>query len=447
MPGSAPDRTGAAPSLKRQLVLSLALAVSLFWLLAIAASGLVVRREINEAFDSALQEVVQRVLPLAYADILAREVDDPGEQRLADVSKHDEYITYVVRDAAGKLLLQSHDAEEAQFPPDLPAGYVDRSDSRYYTESAVQGSIIVSAMERRGHRSGALRKALMALALPLGLLLPLIAAATFWLVTRAVRPVAALGKAIAARGEGDLSPVPQAGLPAEVRPVGAAVNTLLLRLRRTLEAERSFTANSAHELRTPVAGALAQTQRLLAELGDAPAAARAHTIEAALHRLSRLTEKLLQLARAEGGHLISETPQDMRPIVPLVLADIPGSGRVETHLPETPVQSVLDIDVFAIALRNLVENALKYSPPGSPVRVSLSADAVLRVVNQGASLSEEMFRRLCQRFARGGPGADGAGLGLAIVDAIATGAGGDFSLEPATPDAPDSVALRLTLPR
>lgn len=433
-----------APSLRRQLVAGLAIAVSLFWLLATSVAGLVIRHEINEVSDSALQEVAQRVLPLAYAEILGREEDDAGEHRLPGVGRHGEYITYVVREASGKVLLQSHDADASLFPQDLPAGFVDRNDTRYYTESVVRGSVIVSAMEKPGHRTGALRKALLALALPLALLLPAIMAATVWLVTRSVRPVAALGAAITARGEGNLTPVAHDGLPAEVRPVGMAVNALLDRLRRALEAERSFTANSAHELRTPVAGALAQTQRLLAELGDVRAHARARDIEAALLRLSRLTEKLLQLAKAEGGLLRAAAPQDMRPIVSLVLADLPGAERVETRLPDRPVLSLLDIDVFAIALRNLVENALKYSPANTLVQVELTADAVLRVSNQGTPLTGEAFARLRQRFERGGSTEEGAGLGLAIVDAIARGTGSAFTLEPG---ASDGVAFRLTLPR
>ena len=433
-------------SLKRRLVLGLGVTVSLFWLAALTSAGLIVRHEINEVFDSALQEVVQRVLPLAYSDILAREADDAIEQRLPDASEHEEYITYIVRDRSGRVLLQSHDAETSRFPADLPAGFSSRNGERYYTESAVSGTLIVSAMEMSGHRAGALRKTMLAMAWPLLLLLPIIMATTFWLVSRAVRPVAALGQSIARRGEGDLAPVDPSRLPDEVMPVGVAVNALLDRLKRALATERNFTANAAHELRTPVAGALAQTQRLLTELGEGVTRQKAVAVETALRRLTRLTEKLLQLAKAEGGALRSDDLQDLCPVLRLVLADFPDTERLATSLPDHPVVSTIDIDVFAIAVRNLVENALKYGDSSSPVHVRLHETGVVSIANKGPILSAEDFERLCQRFQRGRSTEDGAGLGLAIVEVIANGLGGSLTVISPISGADDGVEIRFAFP-
>lgn len=431
-------------SLQNRLLAGLGLAIALGWLVAVAGAGLIIRHEIDEVFDSAMQEVVQRVLPLAYSDILAREADDTVEQRLPDVGKHEEYITYVVRDRAGRVLLQSHDADPALFPAGLATGFHNWEGRRFYTESAVSGSIFVTAMERPGHRSGTVRQSLVALSLPLLLLLPGMIGATIWLVSRSVRPVAAFGAVIASRGEGNLAPIAAAGLPSEIQPVERAVNVLLERLRRTLEAERSLTANAAHELRTPVAGALAQTQRLIADLDHPAHRARAADIEAALLRLARLTEKLLQLAKAEGGNLRSEAEHDLRAIFPLVLADFSEAERITCVLPEQPILSNVDIDVFAIALRNLVENALKHGPASEPIRVVLGEDGALRVANGGQPIAPEEFQRLCQRFERGASHAEGAGLGLAIVSAIAMGLGG--TLTAATPAKRNGVEIRLAFP-
>lgn len=432
-------------SLRRRLGLGLSFAVSLFWLLAAAGAGLIVRHEIGEVFDSAMQEVVQRVLPLAYSDILARDSDDTTEQQLPDVSRHVEYITYIVRDERGRVLLKSHDAEPQQFPADLKPGFEDRGAIRFYTETAVRGTLAVSAMERPGHRASTTWKAVVTLALPLALLLPAVLAVVLWLTGHALKPVTALGQAIATRGDGNLAPVPAETLPGEIRPVGTAVNALLARLRRALEAERSFTANSAHEMRTPIAGALARTQQLIAATGGGDRD-RLRDVEAALQRLARLTEKLLQLAKADGGHLRTGAAQDIRPVVGFLLDDSPEAGRLVATLPEAPVLTTVDIDVFAIALRNLVENALKHGDPAAPVEVSLAAGAVLEVANAGPVLSQEEFARLCQRFERGGTTSDGSGLGLAIVDAIARGTGGAFTMVSPRPGAADGVLMRLGLP-
>jgi two-component system OmpR family sensor kinase len=163
-----------------------------------------------------------------------------------------------------------------------------------------------------------------------------------------------------------------------------------------------------------------------------------------LLRLARLTEKLLQLAKAEGGNLRRKTETDLRTIFPLVFADSPDAGRIELNLPEQPILSDVDIDVYAIALRNLVENALKHGPPDEPILVVLGEDGALSVANGGPSIAIEEFQRLCQRFERGTSLAEGAGLGLAIVSAIAMGLGG--TLTAATPAKRNGVEIRLAFP-
>ena len=247
-------------SLQRRLSLGLALGVTGLWLAATVGAGLILRGEIGEVFDSALQEVAQRVLPLAYIEVLDRDdaPDDAPAQRIASVSAHEEYITYIVRDAKGRVLLQSHDADPAAFPNDLRPGFHDSPHSRLYTESAVQGTLFVTAAERPGHRRKAVVEAVGMLVWPLAALLPISLLGTWALVALSLRPIVALQGEIKSRGRGNLSPVGAAALPAEIGPVADAVNRLIARLQRALEAERSFTANSAHELRTPIAAALAQ---------------------------------------------------------------------------------------------------------------------------------------------------------------------------------------------
>ena len=422
-------------SLQRRLALALTGGVMALWLLATVAAGLLLRREIDEVFDSALQEVVQRVLPLAYTEILAREADAGSDpQRIASVGAHREYITYIVRDAAGRRLLQSHDADLAQFPPNPAHGFSDGPSSRLYTEIAVSGTIVVTAAERPGHRQKAVRDAIRLLAWPLVLLLPLGIAGTWVLVAVTLRPVVAFRHEIEARGSGHLGPVSVSHLPSEIAPVAEAVNALMARVRRALDAERSFTANSAHELRTPVAAALAQAQRLRAELPEGAARARTVEIESALKRLARLSEKLLQLARAEGASLIGEAPEDLVPALHLVLDDLAAEGAVAVTLPPAGrFVSTLDLDAFAILARNLIENALKHGDASQPVRVTLTDDGRFSVVSPGPILEPVMLAAMTQRFVRGTTMAEGAGLGLSIVQAIAQGVGGEIAfISPAT---------------
>ena len=228
---------------------------------------------------------------------------------------------------------------------------------------------------------------------------------------------------------------PYVGIPAkcgEVAPLAETFNDLLARLDTAFQAERSFAANAAHELRTPLAGAIAQAQRLRAETTDPTARNRASDIETVLKRLTRLAEGLMSLARAEGGKLRRDHLQDLRPVARLVAEDaarLAGAPPVVIELPSSPVVSDLDPDLFGILLRNLVANATHHGTPGGPVRVILQASGRLRVENDCAALPPETLARLGARFERGTATVrEGSGLGLAIVRAISARAGGTLSL-------------------
>lgn len=434
-------------SLRRRLAVGITLCVTLLWLIATVISARHLSGEIDEVSDSALQEVVQRILPLAYMEVLNRDSADQTADVIAPVGPHREYITYVVRRADGQVLLHSHDAEPERFPLPPQPGFQGGSDNRFYTETAARGAIFVTAGERPGHRAAAIRHAVLTLLWPLMLLLPMVLFATLALVKRSFQPVTDLGKAIEARGGGNLSPVEDHALPLELRPVAGSVNALLERLRRAMEAERSFTANSAHELRTPIAGALAQTQRLIAEIDAEGPRQRARDIETALRRLARLSEKLLQLAKAEGGALLCATPQDLAPILDMVLRDFgEEQGRLNAEIAPR-FFSPMDPDAFGILARNLIENALRHGRAGAGIEVLLQDDGLFMVRNGGEILSEAQRASLFRRFARGDSGAAGTGLGLSIAAAIARGVHAPIEILSPAPGHADGVAVRVVLPR
>lgn len=413
-------------SLQRRLGIGLTLGMALLWLIATVIAGLGVRHELDEVFDSALQETAQRLLPLAVVEIVNRE--EPGvPQHIASLQDHEEYLTYVVRDARGSVVMQSHDADLAVFQARPQPGFSSSATHRRFVASALRDTLFIEVTEPLAHRREATMKAIVALLWPLLVLIPVSLAGAWWLVRSSLRQVVAYRAAVQARGAGDLSPIRIEPLPAEIHPLADAVNGLLDRLRRALESERSFTANSAHELRTPLATTLAQVQRLRREAPEGPLQARAAQIEASLRELSRLSEKLMQLARAEGGGLLSETPQDLVPLLQLVVEE-QSSARIALTLPDTPVRVTIDADTFAILARNLIENALKHGAVGTPVAVSLSRAGLLCVSNGGPVVPAAVLSQLTGRFVRGDTPAGGSGLGLAIAAAIAHGAGATLAL-------------------
>jgi two-component system OmpR family sensor kinase len=411
----------APQSLQGRLGLWLGLALTVVWIAAASVTSLIARQEMEEVFDSALQETAQRILPIAVVDILGRE-EEGISQRLAAIRGHDESFTYIVRDDQDRILLRSHAADPAVFPAWDGTGFRKTALHRLYSDEAVQGTIRITVAEPLVHRASVGRELQMGLGLPLLVVLPVALLAIVLVVRASLAPLRQFRDRLAARGVRDLSPVTLGDLPTEIAPVADTMNGLLARLSAAFEAERSFAANAAHELRTPLAGAIAQAQRLQAETQDADAKARAGEIEATLKRLTRLSERLMQLARAEGGRLRRDEAADLRPIARILADDLSrttGPGRIVLALPDSAVMSDLDPDAFAILLRNLVENALRHGKADCPVEVSLWADGTLIVANDGPVVAAGDLVRLTNRFERAPSSGDGSGLGLAIVAAIA----------------------------
>lgn len=439
----------AARSLQLKLGLGVGLLVALLWGVTAVVTARLVRGELNEVFDSALEETAERILPLAVGEILSRD-EATGPQVVPMIREHEEYFTYVVRDGAGAILLQSHTVVAETFPPYPGEGFHDAPGFRLFGEAALSGSITITVAEPLEHRHEVAAEVQMGLLAPLAVMVPLSLAGLALVVRFAFAPLRRFRLRLARRGAADLSAVEVQDLPSEVLPLAETLNALLGRLEAAFQAERSFTANAAHELRTPLAGAIAQAQRLQAETSDPASAARAGEIEAVLKRLTRLSEGLMQLARAEGGKLRRAEAQDLRPILRLMVEDaarLAGAAAPRLDMAQTPVLSDLDPDLFGILCRNLIDNALRHGAPGAEVRVRLSPEGWLSVENDCAPLAPEVLARLGARFVRAPGAGKGSGLGLAIVRAIAGRAGAELILaSPITGQARGfSVSIRLPI--
>lgn len=436
-------------SLQRRLALALGLGISLLWIATALVTATLLRAEMNRVFDSTLEVAAQRILPLATLDVIGREPRDVA-QRISALRPREEYFSYLVRDAEGRVLLRSSLANEADFPPFDGPGFRQTGTHRLYYDSALKGTLTIAVAESLGYRAAVARKILLTLALPLIVVVPLSLLGIYLLVRRGLAPIRSYSTALATRSGADLRPIAGRDLPAEMMPVATAVNDLLGNVRRTLDAERHFAANAAHELRTPMAAALAQVQRLLAESSDPAVRQRATGIETALKRLNHLAGKLLQLARAEGGRLRTGTPLDLGPILRMVVAELdPDGRRIQYDKPPAPVSSDIDPDAFAILARNLIENALKHGTAGEPVRVALEANdrsGRLCVSNQGPVVPADVLARLTTRFERGDTSAAGSGLGVPIAQAIAAGTQGRLALQSPAPGQPDGFEAAFSFP-
>ncbi len=441
-------------SMSHRLVATLLILIVGFWMLGGAIAAVAIHHEVDEVFDSSLQETAQRLLPLVI-DELAEHGGDERERRLASpfpTAEHEEHLLYQVRDASGRVLLRSHAAPQAPFGAPLRRGFFDDGYLRFYTEVSPHRDIFVQVAELPKDRREALQGAWLGMMIPLLVLLPIAAFAVYWTVRRATRPIADVQRQIARRSGENLDPIDPSGLPDELMPIIHDINRLLERLKSALDAERAFAANSAHELRTPIAAIRAQAEILAENLRGSPDRARVTQIVAMLGQLGRRAEKMLQLARTEAGLGLARIETDLVDVTRLVVDDYARRSTLAGRIafdpgPDQPVMVDVDPDALGIALQNLIDNALAYGKADAPVAISVGPGPTVRVVNQGPVVSPEELATLTKPFERAGTRqAPGTGLGLAIVEQIMHQAGGRLELVSPAPGQEDGFEAKLSLP-
>jgi two-component system OmpR family sensor kinase len=421
----------------------------LLWCGAAAYSAYISYHELNEAFDRALQETAERLLPLAADDALGHDEDDARTIHHF-IEGRKEYLSYQLRDASGRIVLRAHDAPAAPYDQSATPGFKTIGDYRLFSATDNTTGLTITVAETTKGRWEAVLGGARAMLWSLAGLIPLNILAIWLIVRAAMKPVLRLSGDIAERSGHNLAPLDISDQPGELRPIAEAVARLIERLRAALDAERAFAANSAHELRTPIAGALAQTQRLIAELDDPKARRRVRDVEATLKRLSALAEKLMQLSRVDAGVGLSEENVDLIAVLDLVVGDcakrLEEPERLIYVKPEdAKLVARVDMDAFAIAVRNLIDNAANHGPADGTIEVRAEPGGIIRVINDGPAIAPEVLVGLKRRFARGETHYAGSGLGLAIVETIMNQIDGKLELSSPAPGRQDGFEARLTL--
>ncbi|WP_417841203.1 histidine kinase dimerization/phospho-acceptor domain-containing protein [Terasakiella sp.] len=417
-------------SLKKKLILYITLSVTMMWLIATGVSVSILFQEMAETFDSSLEKTAQRLLPFAVAQLHQKNGGGSVESDVASLpNQDDEYLRYQVRDENGNVLLRSDNAPLTPFLIALTPGFADTPDYRFYTKTTPDKQIFVQVAEPKEERWEAIVDSVKGLLFPILLLVPLVGLIVFWVVDKVLAPLILLDREISQRDAGNLVPFQHEDSPQELLSILHSLNALMIRIQKAIAAERNFASNSAHELRTPIATSLAQTQRLMATSQDVKTQKRAQEIESSLKRLQRLSEKLLQLSRADASVLQTGDRSQVYPILLMIRDELKqGSNKARSiEIIEDKTVDLfwpVDMDATAIILRNLLENALRHGACDIPIVIFCDDENALHIQNDCDVLAPENLDILTHRFERASSQADGSGLGLAIVDAfIKNGAG------------------------
>jgi two-component system sensor histidine kinase QseC len=429
----------------RLLTLVLALLLLLWGTAALLAWGQA-RHELDELLDAHLAQ---------SAALLVAQQLDAVDDELVDAPTLHRYaprVTFQVWQG-GRLVLRSPQAPTTPIT-ERPSGFesvsIDGKRWRVFAARGAKRDVRVIVAERQDARGSILRAVQRGMLWPLAIALPLLAVAVWWSVRQGLAPLRELAGALAARDPQAIAPLAMAGdAPSEMRPMLAALNGLFDRIGLLLASERRFTADAAHELRTPIAAIRAQAQAALGATNDAERRQALANTLLGCDRAVHLVEQLLTLSRLESSAPPPDGTADLSAVARRVAGALAGDAlarRQELTLQaELPVPVRANETLLGVAVRNLLDNALRYSPDGARVRVRVSGHArraTLEVDDSGPGMAPADLQRLGERFFRVlGHDPGGSGLGFSIVRRIAEATSASLQAS----SSPDLGGLRVTM--
>lgn len=426
-------------SLRLRLILIFSLLALFTWCSASVVAWMMTRNKINEVFDTQQMLFAKRLATTNLGDLLANQDARslPKTKKILRNGKRGEQeedaLAFAIFSREGRMLLNDgangedflFDGEHQGFIDGQRKGDDDNWRLLWLTSPDGRYRIVVGQEwdYRREMALGMVTGQLIPWLVTLPLLMLLIAL----MVGRELRPLKTVAASLRQRAPDDASALDGQQVPTEVRPLVEALNALFARISAMLVRERRFTSDAAHELRSPLAALRVQTE--VVQLAGDDEQMRQHAVEnltIGIDRATRLVDQLLTLSRLDSLSDLGEFEQvDWQQLVPMVLAEQDRYAHAagvtlryeQQGIPQPlPGQSLL----LSLLVRNLVDNAVRYTPAGGTVSVTLGSQQ-LQVEDNGPGVTVEHLARLGERFYRP-PGQEqiGSGLGLSIVQRIAS---------------------------
>ncbi|RUS65732.1 Sensor protein QseC [Saezia sanguinis] len=424
-----------------RLRLSLFFAVLLFvaWSVAAVFSWWQSKRHIDTFFDTQQMLFAKQLASAEYVSVAGHlpDTDDMLSDHGDEGDQEDDALAFAVFRADGTLLL--NDGEEGKHFPFMPHAsgfinmHVDGDPWRIVWLTSLDGQVVVAVGQELEYRDDMAFAMLAGQMLPWALLLPVLLFGLVWMLTRELAPLRGVAGNLEKRPPEDTSPI-EMDVQSEVRPLVNALNNLFVRIDAMLRRERVFISDAAHELRTPLAGLSVQAQ--VARNAKQPET-RDHALaqmQKGIGRASRLVEQLLTLFRLESldagkkqadsqqhlGQALLRWDQLVQTAVADFEAQAEAKGITLSVCDESQERTVLgQPELLEILLRNIIGNAVKYTPEAGEIAVCLNTTG-LTVSNTSTGMDAATVARLGERFFRPpGQAESGSGLGLSIAQRIA----------------------------
>nr|WP_239032103.1 ATP-binding protein [Modicisalibacter sp. MOD 31.J] len=415
--------------MRLRLVATLGITLLLLWGLTAAWSMRDLSSQVDRSLDQRLAQSARMVAGLL--DRVPASVWN-GEEGGASTIPALEGVACRVSSLRGQVVAGTHPEMNDVLAVDAEGySYRDHNGQRWRVYTLVDDDKRITVADRLRERESLLAQVRRAAFYPFLLASIGSLIALWWGVTRGLSPLSRLQRRLMSRDHDDLSALPIRGLPGEIRPLIDGFNTLLARTRRMLELEQRFTDDAAHELRTPLTAIRTHLQIARRVEGDSHREAMQQA-EAGVERLTKTLDQLLLLARMESEEITrgSADPTLLGEALEAAMVETGSHDRCHWNESVNHIQIGLSGALLVIALRNLLENAIRHGSYDTSVEIEaqqMNGMAMIDIANQGEIIPSDQLVHLTERFHRGAH-PQGSGLGLSIVKTLVESAGGSITL-------------------
>jgi two-component system sensor histidine kinase QseC len=419
-------------SLRLRLTLLFLVLATVAWLSASLVAWQQTRDKLDELFDTQQMLFAKRLSTMSLDELSSVPRTAAPAKKVKKGHLDDDALAFAIFTLDGKRVL--HDGENGE---EIPWKYRrdgfengrlkdDDDEWRFLWLTSTDGQHRIAVGQEWDYRKEMAVDIITSQLTPWLVALPLMLVLLVLLLSRELAPLRRLAQSLRVRAPDNASPLDNTGVPGEVRPLVDALNQLFARTQHMMQRERRFTSDAAHELRSPLTALKVQTEVAQLSQDDPDAREKAlNQLHTGIDRASRLVDQLLTLSRLDSLESLEDVqPVALEALLQSAVMDIYHTARqagvdVRLEITSSDVTHTGQPLLLSLLVRNLLDNAVRYSPAGSIVTVTLNED-VFSVSDNGPGVSEEALTRIGERFYRPpGQNETGSGLGLSIVQRIA----------------------------